>query len=138
MDDARSKGVSWGGPGVVAPARSTAAPVRCGICGCRLGRSVYYLEETGADVPAPPQSWILCRDCNAAVKDQMARAPVRSPMRLRVAVAIVSTERTPAARRAHFGELSDSGWTKLLFWSFWLAMLVHLAIVVLVAFIAGH
>ncbi len=117
--------------------RTVAGPLRCDVCARRLGSSVYYLEETG-DVPEPRLSWALCRDCNEAVKEQMTRAPVRSPMRLRVAVGLVSTERTPSARRARFGQLSDHSWTLLLFWSFLLAMLVHLAIIVFVAFIAGH
>ena len=107
----------------------------CSICRRRLGDAVFYLEETG-DVPEPRQSWMLCRACNDAVKGQMAASPVRTPMRLRVAVALVATERTPEARRAHFGQMSDASWIKLLFWTFVLAMLAHLAVIVMVAGIA--
>ena len=109
--------------------------LRCSICRRRLGDAVAYLEETG-DQPDQLQSWLLCEDCNDAVKQQMAQAPIRSPMRLRVAVALVSTERTPAARRMKRGQLTDAGWTKLLFWTFVLAMLAHLAVIVFVAGIA--
>jgi len=109
--------------------------LRCSICRRRLGDAVDYLEETG-DQPDQLQSWLLCEDCNDAVKQQMAQAPIRSPMRLRVAVALVSTERTPAARRMKRGQLTDAGWTKLLFWTFVLAMLAHLAVIVFVAGIA--
>lgn len=94
-----------------------------------------YLEETG-DQEDERQSWMLCEACNDAVKRQMAQAPIRSPQRLRVAIALVSTERTPAARRMKRGQLSDAGWTKLLFWTFVLAMLAHLAVIVFVAGIA--
>ena len=108
----------------------------CTICQRRLGRSIFFLEETG-DLPTPRQSWTLCKDCNDAVKLQMATTPLRTPLRLRVAVGIVATERTPVARRARWGKLTDSQWTTLLFWSFLLAMLVHLAIIVFVATLAG-
>ncbi|MGH2514504.1 MAG: hypothetical protein ACRDHP_02510 [Ktedonobacterales bacterium] len=106
--------------------------LRCDICNHRLGGTVSYLEETG-DVPDPRQSWVLCTECNGAVHEQMERAPVRSPLRLRVAIGIVSTERTPTARRAHLGQLSDTSWMKLFFWLFLITMLVHLAIIVAIA-----
>jgi hypothetical protein len=61
---------------------------------------------------------------------------MRGDLRLRVAVGLVAAERTPTARRASFGALSDRRWEALLFWSFLLAMLGHLALIVLVAAIA--
>jgi len=109
--------------------------LRCSICRKRLGDAVAYLEETG-DQADERQSWVLCEACNDAVKRQMAETPIRSPQRLRVAIALVSTERTPAARRMKRGQLTDAGWTKLLFWTFVLAMLAHLAVIVFVAGIA--
>src|SRR5690348_5856694 len=75
--------------------------LRCSICERRLGKTLTYLEETG-DVPEPRLSWLLCEPCGTAVREQMGRANLQSPLRLRVAVAMVSTERTPEARRAHF------------------------------------
>lgn len=109
--------------------------LRCSICRKRLGDAVTYLEETG-DQDGERQSWVLCEACNDAVKQQMAQTSIRSPHRLRVAIALVSTERTPAARRMRRGQLTDAGWTKLLFWTFVLAMLAHLAVIVFVAGIA--
>jgi hypothetical protein len=111
------------------------APTRCAICQRRLGRSIHFLEETGA-VPEPRQSWALCDSCNGAVREQMRLSPMRGDLRLRVAIGLVATERTPSARRARFGQLSDSHWETLLFWSFLLFMLAHLAIIVFVAYIA--
>jgi hypothetical protein len=96
---------------------------------------VTYLEETG-DVPEPRRSWVLCEDCNAAVKDQMARAPVQTPLRLRVAVGVVSTERSPAARRVRRGQLSDNAWLKLLLVAFLGGLIVHLIIIVIIAGLA--
>ncbi len=111
------------------------APTRCAICQRRLGDALHFLDETGA-VPEPRQSWALCDACNDAVREQLRLSPVRSDLRLRVAVALVATERTPGARRAHFGELSDRRWEALLFWAFLLFMLAHLALIVFVAYIA--
>ena len=107
-------------------------PLRCAICERKLGANICYLEETG-DVPPPRQSWMLCTACNEAVKEQMALNPVQSPVRLRVAIGVVSTERTPAARRAHLGQLTDKSWFKLLFWGAIITMLVHLALIVALA-----
>lgn len=113
-------------------AEEQSGALRCAICARRLGNAICYLEETG-DVPPPRQSWMLCTTCNDAVKQQMALAPVRSPIRLRVAIGMVATERTPAARRARRGQLTDTSWYKLLFWAFLLAMLIHLALIVALA-----
>lgn len=111
------------------------APTRCAICRRRLGRSIHFLEETG-DVPQPRQSWALCDRCNSAVREQLRLSPVRGNLRLRVAIGLVATERTPSARRARFGQLSDQHWESLLFWAFLLFMLGHLALIVFVAYIA--
>lgn len=114
---------------------ATHAPTRCSICQRRLGRAIHFLDETG-DVPEPRMSWALCDACNTAVREQMTLSPVRGALRLRVAVGLVSTERTPAARRARIGQLSDQHWEALLFWAFLLFMLGHLVLIVIVASIA--
>jgi hypothetical protein len=110
------------------------APTRCAICQRRLGYSIHFLEETG-DVPEPRQSWVLCDACNDAVRVQMRAAPIQGDLRLRVAVGLVAAERTPEARRANFGQLSDQRWESLLFWTFLLFMLAHLALIVVLAHI---
>ncbi len=114
-----------------------AEELRCAICERRLGTTLTYVEETG-DVPEPRQSWLLCRACDDAVHQQLDRSPLRTPLRLRVAVGLVATERTPAARRARFGQLSDLTWERLLFWSFIIAFAVHLAVMVFVAALVAH
>lgn len=116
-------------------AEEQSGPLRCAICARRLGSAICYLEETG-DVPPPRQSWMLCTACNEAVKQQMTLVPVQSPIRLRVAIGVVSTERTPAARRARRGQLTDRTWFKLFFWGAIITMLVHLALIVAIAGIA--
>jgi len=107
--------------------------LRCQICARRLGNSLFFLEETG-DVPLPRQSWVLCQACNDAVHEQMDISPIQSPVRLRVAVGLVATTRTPAARRARFGQLSDESWLKVFLWLLPITMLVHLAVIVVIAF----
>lgn len=112
--------------------RVEVAALRCDICRRRLGQTIHYAEETG-DVPEPRRSWVLCGECNDAVHDQMERSPVRSSLRLRVAVGLVATERTPEARRGRMGMLTDEGWTKVFLWLFPITMLIHLAVIVAIA-----
>ena len=106
--------------------------IRCDICTHRVGKNICYVEETG-DVPEPRGSWVLCAECNNAVHEELRRSPVRGEARLRVAVGMVATVRTPSARRANFGQMSDRAWFKLFFWLFLITMLVHLAIIVAIA-----
>jgi len=118
------------------PARDEA--LRCAICQRRLGGTLTYLEETGDDIPPPLQSWLLCAACNDAVHERLERSPVRSPLRLRVAVGLVASERTPEARRANVGELSDRTWERLLFWGIVGAFALHLAVMVFIAALVAH
>lgn len=104
----------------------------CNICGHRLGRQIHFVEETG-DVPEPRRSWVLCATCHEAVRAQLDRSPVRSSVRLRVAVGLVAAERSPAAARADFGQMTDESWAKLFLWLFPITMLVHLAVIVAIA-----
>ena len=108
------------------------APRRCSICKRRLGQWMFFVEETG-DVPDPRGSWVLCAACNEAVHIQMELSPVQSPVKLRVAVGLVAAERTPEARRARFGMLTDESWVKVFLWLLPITMLIHLAIIVLIA-----
>jgi hypothetical protein len=114
------------------PEERATVPRRCAICNRRLGRWMFFVEETG-DVPEPRGSWVLCTECNEAVHLQMELSPVQSPLKVRVAVGIVASERTPEARRAHFGQLTDESWIKVFLWLLPITMLIHLAIIVLIA-----
>lgn len=116
----------------VAPSVGSARDIRCDICARRVGKNICYVEETG-DVAEPRGSWVLCAECNNAVHEELRRSPVRGESRLRVAVGMVAAERTPSARRANFGQMSDRAWFKLFFWLFLITMLVHLAIIVAIA-----
>jgi hypothetical protein len=108
--------------------------LRCEICARKLGKSLFFVEETGDNVPPPRRSWVLCQACNDAVHAQMEVAPIQSPVRLRVAVGLVATTRTPAARRSRLGQLSDESWIKVFLWLLPITMIVHLAVIVVIAF----
>lgn len=129
MDDSVSAVISSSGD----EKRSHPSALRCQICSKKLGKSLFFVEETG-DVPPPRMSWVLCQTCNDAVHQQMEIAPLRSPVRLRVAVGLVASTRTPAARLARFGQLSDESWLKVFLWLLPITMLVHLAVIVAIAF----
>ena len=87
----------------------------------------------GMMLPEPRGSWVLCAACNEAVHIQMEQSPVQSPVKLRVAVGLVAAERTPEARRSRFGQLTDDSWVKVFLWLLPITMLIHLAIIVLIA-----
>ncbi len=66
----------------------------------------------------------------------MSATTLRSPVKLRVTVGLVAAERTPAAQRMNYGRKSDLHWERILFWSFLLFVMAHLALIVFVASIS--
>jgi hypothetical protein len=108
---------------------------RCSICASRTWFDpIFLVEPVGA--PEPRHSWVLCRDCYGALLSEMRRSPVRSPLRLRIAIGIVASERWD---QAHPGSrTSDSDRRLILFiaWGFVIFMLIHLMIIVMLAYIA--
>jgi hypothetical protein len=114
------------------PPGAKAAHLTCDICRRRLGKNIFFVEETG-DVPDEKRAWRLCGECDEAVHAQLVDSPVRTPLRLRVAVGLVAAERTPEARRSNFGQLTDESWAKFFFWLFPIAMIIHLMVIVAIA-----
>src|SRR5579885_336552 len=113
---------------------SSASIVRCSICRKRIWVGAQALKEP-AEAPEPQQSWMLCKVCHAAVMVELERSPVRTPMRVRIAVGLVAAERWPRAHRNR-GEREDRVWIAFLYWGFAGMMLLHLLIIVLLAEIA--
>jgi hypothetical protein len=68
----------------------------------------------------------------------MHRSPVRSPLRLRIAMGIVAAERSPYVYAPTHKQFSDRTWIVVMAWGFGIAMLLHLVLVVMLAFVAGH
>jgi hypothetical protein len=108
------------------------AQPRCDICAQRTGRDVAFLDETG-NVPVPRRSWMLCAACNAAVGAELARSPVATPLRVRVAVGLVAAERSPQAVRKVRTGFREDAWLPFLFWTFGIAMVLHLVVIALIA-----
>ena len=108
---------------------------RCSICTNRVWfDAVPLIEPEG--VPEPRASWVLCQDCYAALIVEMRRSPVRSLLRLRIAIAIVASERWPHSYSPDHTSASDRRWILFIAWGFVIAMLIHLALIVMIAYIA--
>ena len=111
--------------------------VRCSICESRLWHNFIPLREPEG-VPAPRQEWTLCKRCHEELQDQLRLSPVRTPLRLRVAIGLVAAERSPYAYAPARKPLSDRSWIIIMAWGFGIAMLLHLLLIVMLATIAGH
>jgi len=96
----------------------------------------HLMEPVG--VPEPRQSWTLCKRCHQSLLLEMHRSPVRSPLRLRIAMGIVAAERSPYVYAPTHKPLSDRTWILVMAWGFAIAMLLHLVLIVMLAFVAGH
>lgn len=111
---------------------------RCSICMRRTWFNAIPLMEPEG-VPEPRQEWTLCKRCHEALLVQMRRSPVRTPLRLRIAMGLVAAERSPQAyyvspRRP----FSDNNWIIVIAWVFAIFMILHLVLIVMLASIAGH
>lgn len=105
----------------------------CSICNGRIWFHPLRVTEPEG-VPEPRLTWALCKPCYHALVNEMRISPVRSPLRLRVAVGIVASERWPQAYptrvRTYF---ADRKWLIFIAVGFIIAMLVHLALIVAIA-----
>lgn len=113
------------------------AIARCSICMRRTWfHAIPLMEPEG--VPEPRQEWTLCRRCHEALLVQMRLSPIRSPLRLRIAMGLVAAERSPYAYAPLRTRLNDRTWIIIIAWGFGIAMVLHLALIVMLAFVAGH
>lgn len=113
------------------------ASVRCSICDRRIWLNATQLMEP-VGVPEPRQSWTLCKRCHELLLAEMRRSPVLSPLRLRIAMGIVAAERSPYVYAPTHKPFSDRTWIIVMAWGFGIAMLLHLVLIVMLAFVAGH
>ncbi len=112
------------------------AITQCSICMRRTFNAIPLMEPEG--VPEPRREWKLCKDCHEALLIQMRLSPVRSPLRLRIAMGLVAAERSPHAYIAPRRQLTDRTWIIVLAWGFGIAMILHLILIVMLAYVAGH
>lgn len=126
---------------VVGQARNNSRKARkrtnehCSICTNRIWFDAVPLMEP-EDVPEPRHAWVLCRECYQALMVEMRRSPVRSPLRLRIAMGLVASERWPHSYSSSYNGESDRRKIIFIVWAFIIAMLVHLALIVMIAMIA--
>lgn len=111
--------------------------VRCSICETRLWHTFIPLREP-EDVPAPRQEWTLCKRCHNELLVQLHLSPIRTPLRLRIAIGLVAAERSPYAYAPRRKPLTDRSWILIMAWGFGIAMLLHLILIVMLATMAGH
>ena len=83
------------------------------------------------EAPETRHEWMLCSYCFKALLNQMHRAPLSSPVRLRVAIGLIAAERSPygyymTAQRAFQREFSWFLWALVLFTLFHLLIFVIL------------
>lgn len=107
----------------------------CSICSRPTWFDSVSLMEP-EDVPEPRQSWILCQDCYRMLVEEMRRSPIRSSLRLRVAMGIVAAERWPKAYLTeNISSSRDQRRIIFIAWVFVAAMLFHLSLIVALAFL---
>lgn len=105
----------------------------CSICNGRIWfHPLRVIEPEG--VPEPRLTWSLCKPCYHALLNEMRISPVRSPLRLRVAIGIVASERWPQAYTTRVRTyIADRRLTVFIAVGLIVIMLVHLAILVSIA-----
>jgi hypothetical protein len=94
----------WNGATVTLQPETTS--IRCAICGQRSSGPLYRVVESDLS-DDEPRSWLLCVDCAAAVRQEVERADLRTPLRVRIAVGIVALQRRP---RPHYHFWSEQFW----------------------------
>jgi hypothetical protein len=105
----------------------------CSICNNRIWFSPIRVREPEG-VPPPALAWVLCKECHGALLYELRRSPVRSPLRLRVAVGVVAAERWPHGYPTKSQQMvSDRRLLLFIAISFFVTMLLHLALIVLIA-----
>jgi hypothetical protein len=107
----------------------------CSVCTKRIWRGHITLVEPEG-VPEPRLSWILCTQCHQALMQEMDRSPVLSPLRLRIAIGLIASERWPHAYSTRVREyINDRRWIVFMAAAFIIAMILHLMLIVMIAWI---
>ncbi|GAC1392282.1 MAG: hypothetical protein NVS4B11_12530 [Ktedonobacteraceae bacterium] len=105
----------------------------CSICNGRVWFQPLRITEPEG-VLEPRLTWTLCKPCYRALIAEMRISPVRSPLRLRVAVGIVASERWPQAYTTRVRTyLADRRLIVFVAVGLIFTMLVHLTLLVAIA-----
>ena len=109
------------------------ATTSCSVCTRRIWFDPIYVREPEG-VPEPRLSWVLCKQCHGVLMAEFRRSPVRSPLRLRIAMGLIAAERSPHAYPTRMSEhISDHRWIIFIALGTFIAMLLHLALIVMIA-----
>ena len=110
--------------------------MHCAVCG--QSESVEWFEFYGDDEVSVPRTWVLCASCTQAVRRELERTQLRSPARVRVAIAMVASSMPMALSPPTQMNARMIGWSAWLIATVLAAFLVHaLAFVLVIAFIAA-
>ena len=107
-------------------------PIRCSICTSFIWFHPIALKEPPG-APEPRHEWVLCKPCHAALLVEMRRAPLPSPVRLRIAMGLVAAERSPTAYQISSPVREQQAFQREFAWVIWfmvLFTLLHLIIFV--------
>lgn len=108
---------------------------KCSICQRRVWLTAVPLIEPEG-VPEPRNTWTLCKRCYQALVLEMRRSPVQSPLRLRIAMGLVAAEFWPHAYPTRVSAyINDHKWIVFMAIGFIVAMLLHLAIIVMIPYL---
>ena len=89
------------------------------------------LLKEPVDAPEPRQKWTLCKACHEAILTEMRRSSIRSPIRLRIAVALVAAERSPQSYMVDSRTREEREFEREFAWFVWAMVifgLLHVAI----------
>lgn len=105
----------------------------CSICNNRIWFGPIRIREPES-VPQPRLAWVLCKECHGALLDEVRRSPISSPLRLRIAVGIIAAERWPHGYPTKIQQIAgDRRLVIFIAMSFIVAMVLHLALIVIIA-----
>jgi len=105
----------------------------CSVCTRHIWFDPIYVQEPEG-VPAPRLSWVLCKECHGVLLTEFRRSPVRSPLRLRIAMGLIAAERSPHAYPTRMSEhISDHRWIIFIALGTFITMLLHLVLIVMIA-----
>jgi hypothetical protein len=126
--------------GATAALQPETTSIHCAICDRRSNGPLYRVVES-IPLDDDPRSWLLCADCAAAVRHEVERADLRTPLRVRIAVGIVALQ-LQARPQYHFWnaqfweELDDAAETRIMEWFiFGLVIFKTLFIVLVIVYI---
>lgn len=110
--------------------------MRCAVCSSHVWFDPVRVAEPPG-TPDPHLSWLLCRNCYDALEEEMRRSPVSGPLRTRIAMGIVASERWPMAYPTRVkAYVYDRRWIVFIAAGCITAMLLHLLLILYIAMIS--